>query len=166
MKRGSLHTRRFRRIHLFLFRYKLIKNGFAGPKRFPGLFNSRTGARFSKVPKLYGLEKPFVKLRPAYSVKLVFWYVVQGIKIKITAMFRVSERLRFEVVKRIISPEKFRDFRETGPRARKRQLITFLLIYSLWLTKSNPGRRDGWKSIWWRRMSSSVSNYLSSSLFG
>jgi len=28
-------------------------------------------------------EKPFVKLRPAYSVKLVFSYVVNGIKIKI-----------------------------------------------------------------------------------
>jgi len=37
-------------------------------------------------------------------------------KINITAIFRVSERLHFEVIKRLISPEKFRDFRETGPR--------------------------------------------------
>ena len=34
-------------------------------------------ARFSKVPELFGHEKPFVKLRPAYSVKLVFSDVVK-----------------------------------------------------------------------------------------
>ena len=33
---------------------------------------------------------------------------------KITAKFRASRRLRFEDTKRIMSPEKFRDFRETG----------------------------------------------------
>ena len=44
-------------------------------------------------------EKPFVKLRPAYSVKLVFSYVVKGIKIKITAQFRASRRFRFEDTK-------------------------------------------------------------------
>ena len=68
---------------------------------------------------LFGPEKPFEKLRPAYSVKLVFSYVVKGIKIKITAKFRASRRLRFEDTKKIRSPEytseKFRDFRETGP---------------------------------------------------
>ena len=69
-----------------------------------------------KSRKLFGPEKPFVKLRPAYSVKLVFSYVVKGIKIKITSKFRVSRRLCFEDTKRIVSPEKFRDFRETGPR--------------------------------------------------
>ena len=37
-------------------------------------------------------------------------------KINITAIFRFSERLHFEVIKRLISPEKFRDFQETGPR--------------------------------------------------
>ena len=35
-------------------------------------------------------------------------------KIKITAIFRVSEHSHFEVIKRLMSPEKFRDFRETG----------------------------------------------------
>ena len=34
---------------------------------------------------------------------------------KITARFRDTEHLLFEDTKRIISPEKFRDFRETGP---------------------------------------------------
>ena len=60
-------------------------------------------------------EKPFVKLRSAYSVKLVFSDVVKGIKAKRTAKFRASRRLRFEDTKRM-SPEKFRNFRETGPR--------------------------------------------------
>ena len=79
----------------------------------------RPGARSSKVPKLFGPEKPFVKLRPAYSLKLVSSYVIKGIKIKITARFRALRRLRFEDTKRIMSPEmreKFRYFRETGPR--------------------------------------------------
>ena len=58
-----------------------------------------------KSRKLFGPEKPFVKLRPAYSVKLVFSYVVRGIKIKITAKFRASRRLRFEDTKRIMAPE-------------------------------------------------------------
>ena len=55
--------------------------------------------------ELLGPETPFVKLRPAYSVKLGFSYVVKGIKIKITAKFRASRRLRFEDAKRIMSPE-------------------------------------------------------------
>ena len=58
-----------------------------------------------KSRELFGPEKPFVKLRPAYSVKLVFSYVVKGIKMKITAKFRASRRLRFEDTKRIMSPE-------------------------------------------------------------
>ena len=58
-----------------------------------------------KSRKLSGPEKPFVKLRAAYSVKLVFSYVVKRIKIKITAKFRASRRLSFEDTKRIMSPE-------------------------------------------------------------
>ena len=58
-----------------------------------------------KSRKLFGPEKPFVELRPTYSVKLVFSYVVKGIKINITAMFRASRRLSFEDTKRIPSPE-------------------------------------------------------------
>ena len=58
-----------------------------------------------KPRKLFGPEKPFVKLWPAYSVNLVFLYVVKGIKIKITAKFRASRRLSFEDTKRILSPE-------------------------------------------------------------
>ena len=58
-----------------------------------------------KSRELSGPEKPFVKLLPAYSVKLIFSHVVKGIKIKITAKFRASRRLRFEDTKRIMSPE-------------------------------------------------------------
>ena len=59
-----------------------------------------------KSRRLFGPEKkPFIKLWLAFSVKLVFSYVVKGIKIKITAMFRASRRLRFEDTKRIVSPE-------------------------------------------------------------
>ena len=58
-----------------------------------------------KSRELFGPEKPFVKVRPSYSVKLVFSFVVKGIKIKITAKFRASRRFRFEDTKRIMSPE-------------------------------------------------------------
>ena len=58
-----------------------------------------------KSRKLFGTEKPFVKLRPAYSVKLVFSYVVKRIKIKINSKLRASRRLRFEDTKRIMSLE-------------------------------------------------------------
>ena len=72
-------------------------------------------------------EKPFVKVRPTYSVKLVFSYVVKRRKTKITAKFRASERLRFEDTKRIVTrntPEKFRDFRETGSRPEESTLAS------------------------------------------
>ena len=82
--------------------------------------NSGQGPVSRKSREVFCPEKPFVKTRPAYSVKLVFSYVVKGIKIKIIAKFGASRRLRFEDTKRIMSPEMFRDFRETGPRARER----------------------------------------------
>ena len=63
------------------------------------------GTVSQKSRKLFGPEKPFVRLRPAYSAKLVFSYFGKGIKIKITAKFRASRRLSFEDTKRIMSPE-------------------------------------------------------------
>ena len=59
-----------------------------------------------KSRKLFGLKKPFVELRAAYSVKLLFSYLVKGIKIKINAKFRASRRLHFEDTRRIMSPER------------------------------------------------------------
>ena len=58
-----------------------------------------------KSRKLFGPGKPFLKLRLAHSVKLVFSYVAKGRKIKITAKFRALRRLRFEDTKRTMSPE-------------------------------------------------------------
>ena len=67
-----------------------------------GLHLSNLGSVSRKSRELFGPEKPFVKVRPAYSVKLVFSYVVNGIQTKITAKFRASRRLRFEDTKRIM----------------------------------------------------------------
>ena len=67
--------------------------------------NRAQGPVSRKSRELFGPEKPLVKLQLAYSEKLVFLYVVKGIKIKITAKFRASIRLRFEDTKRIMSPE-------------------------------------------------------------
>ena len=47
----------------------------------------------------FGPEKPFVKLRPAYCVKLDFSYVVKGWKIKMTMKFLALNHLRFEDTK-------------------------------------------------------------------
>ena len=80
------------------------------------------GSVSRKSRELFGPEKPFVKVRPAYSVKLVFSYVVKGIKIKLTAKFRASRRFRFEDTKRIMSPEirpkSFGTFEKQAPGAR------------------------------------------------
>ena len=79
--------------------------------------------------KLFGPERPFVKLRPPYSVKLVFAYVVKGIKIKITAKFRASRRLRFEDTKRIMAPEiRPKSFGTFEKQAPERALSSFGII--------------------------------------
>ena len=67
--------------------------------------------------KLFESEKPFVKLRPTYSVKLVFSYVVKGTKIKITAKFRASRRHRFEDTKRTMSEMRQKSFGTFEKRA-------------------------------------------------
>ena len=43
MNRGSLHTRSCRHIHLSVFKYRLTKNGFSGPKGFRGPWIERSG---------------------------------------------------------------------------------------------------------------------------
>ena len=83
---------------------------------------------FSKVPKTFRARKPFVKLQPANSLKLVFSYVVKGIKSKITAKFPASRRLRFEYTKRIVStemrPKSFGTFEKRGPGPARASLTT------------------------------------------
>ena len=83
------------------------------PKSFETLRKQGTGPLFKTSNLLHGTralflespEKLFVKLRPTYSVKRVFSYVLKGIKIKTTVKLRASRRLRFEDKKRIMSPE-------------------------------------------------------------
>ena len=74
-----------------------------------------------KSRELFGPEKPFVKVRPAYSVKLVFSYVVKGIKIKTVAKFRASRRLCFEDTKRICHPKYARNV--SGPSRNRPQVV-------------------------------------------
>ena len=91
--------------------------------------SSALGPVSRKSRELFGPEKPFVKLRPAFSVKPVFFYVVKGIKIKITAKFSASRRLRFEDTKRIMSPETrpkcFGTFEKQAPDLNSLKLITW-----------------------------------------
>jgi len=58
-----------------------------------------------KSRKLFGPEKPFVNLRLAYSMKVVFSYFAKRINITITSKFRASRRICFEDTKRIMAPE-------------------------------------------------------------
>ena len=81
--------------------------------------NSSQGPASRKFRKPSWPEKSFVKLRPAYSVKLVFLHVVEGIKMKITAKFRASRRLRFKDTKRTVTrnaPEKSSGLWRNGPQ--------------------------------------------------
>ena len=68
-----------------------------------------------------GHENPFIKLRLAYSLKLVFSYVVQGIKISITGEFCALTSLCSECIKRIMSlekhPQSFGTFEKRAPAA-------------------------------------------------
>ena len=83
-----------------------IDNWLFGLNKFSRLSRNRPlGPVSRKYRELFGPEKPSVKVRPAYSVKPVFSYVVKGIKIKISAKFRASRRFRFEDTKRIMSPK-------------------------------------------------------------
>ena len=66
---------------------------------------SALGPVSRKSRKLLRPEKAFVKLRPANSVKLVFSYVVKGIKIKITAKFRASRRLALKIQRELCYPK-------------------------------------------------------------
>ena len=81
-----------------------------------------TGAPFLQSPEdfSFGHVKPFLK-------RLVFSYVVKGIKIKTIEKFRASRRLRFEDTKRIKSPEmrpkRFGTFEKRAP-GQERKMTT------------------------------------------
>ena len=71
----------------------------------PCYCNCIQGPTSQKSCKIFRPKKPFEKLQPAYSVKLVFSYAVKVINIKITAKFHALRCLHFEGTKRIMSPE-------------------------------------------------------------
>ena len=118
----------------------LLDSNVAKPSKI--LYLSRLVSRKSR--ELFGPEKPFVKLRLAYSAKLVFSYVVKGIKIKITSKFRASSRHRFEDTKRNMSPEirpkSFGTFEKQAPGTvydwrTKQQMIQYTLTQMCTLTQ-------------------------------
>ena len=77
---------------------------------------------FRKSWKLFRSEKASLKLRPACPVKLVFSHDVKGRKIKITAKFRVLERLRFHHTKsQLCYPKRFGTFEKRAPGSQKSQ---------------------------------------------
>ena len=82
------------------------------PKSFGTFGKQAPGPVSRKSRKLFASGKQFVKLQPAYSVKLVLSYVVKGIKIKIAAKFLGARRLRFEDTKIKVS-----GFSRNGPQA-------------------------------------------------
>ena len=89
--------------HNLYFFFLVVNPGL----RYHALSNSGQGPVSRKSRELFGPEKPFVKSRPAYSVKLIFSHVVKGIKMKITAKFRASRRVRFEDTKGSLSMQGF-----------------------------------------------------------
>ena len=106
-------TAKFRALRRLRFEdTKRIMSPEMRPKSF-GTFEKQPPVSL-KSRKLFWPKKSFVKLQPAYSVKLIFSYVVKGIKIKITAKFYASRHLRFEDTKRNVTrhaPKKLGDFR-------------------------------------------------------
>ena len=81
-----------------------------------GALPSEQGPVSRKSRKRFGSEKPLVKLRTAYSVKLVFSYVIKGTQIKVSCRETSSFWRYKENYVTPNAPEHFRGFRETGPR--------------------------------------------------
>ena len=95
-----------------------------------------------KSRKLFGPEKPFVRLRPAYSVKLVYSYVVKGIEIKITANFVPRDAFVLKMQRELCEPKCARrlsglsrngpqvhDFSFRSRDANKLRCICFVLVF-------------------------------------
>ena len=85
----------------------------------PCYWNCNQGPISQKSCKIFRPKTPFEKLRPAYSINLVFSYLVKGINIKMTAKFCASRCLHFQDTKRIMSPKmhpkSFGTFKKRAP---------------------------------------------------
>ena len=83
MNRGSLHTRSFRGIHLSVFRYRLTKIGFSGPKSFRDFQETGPQTQCHKwvkfvvgsrlVPKVFLWVLQFSSLHKNQQVKILIW---------------------------------------------------------------------------------------------
>ena len=92
---------------------------------------------------MFWSQKPFVKLRPVYSVKLVFLHHIRGIQMKITAKFRASRCLRFEDTEELCHPKCAG--KVSSPRLFKRSALSFFkgFVLKCPLESSREGRRLG-----------------------
>ena len=88
------------------------------------------GSVSRKSRELFGPEKPFLKLRPPYSVKLFFFICCKGSKNKNNCKVSCLETPLFWRYKEYYvtrnAPERFRDFRETGPWTPYRRHVKLL----------------------------------------
>jgi len=115
----------------------LLRSSFASTADWPSRTTEINGneKRQSRGPDLESPEKPFVKLRSDYSEKLVFSYVVKGMRIQITAKFRASRRLLFEDTKRMTTPEcarKVSGLSRNGPQMTLNLRLSYIFRYA-WL---------------------------------
>ena len=118
----------------------------------PDRYKQDLGPLSRKSRKLFGFEKPFVKLRPVYSVTLALSYVVNGWKIKITVKFCASRCRRLRHKGNYVTrnaPENFRDFRETGP---------WSVLISCDLFAGSPGKTFVPTGEWEERRKSAENN--------
>ena len=103
------------------------------------LRENRARERFPKAPKTFRAWKTYRKTPTCIFCKDgLFIFCIKEIKIKTTAKFHTSRRLRSEDKRRIMSPEKFWDFRETGKATGKttgRQATGRPLMIYIFLTR-------------------------------
>ena len=84
---------------------QLVVFGFGSHwlRKLSGARLANQGSISRKSRKLFGPEKPFLKLRSVYSKRLIFYYDFQIPKDKFVAKCHAWKRLRF--TKEIMSPE-------------------------------------------------------------
>ena len=75
------------------------------PEKFRDFRETSPWRLFLESPKTFRAREDFRKIATSYLLKLVFSYVVKGIKIKITSKFRALRRLSLALTKRTMSPK-------------------------------------------------------------
>ena len=109
-----------------------------GLEKLPHRILPGQGHASRKSREVFGAEKLFVKLGPLYCVKLVFSYVVKGIKIKITSEFRASRRLRLKIQRESSHPKYARNvsaLSRNRPRGARTIFVSMEYLSNLMLMK-------------------------------